>query len=233
MTAIQIFAKNNNKPGNIELVTFLEKNMEQLTIGGLRFKYKVIESKADEKSLIAKGIKRLPACVIDSEIYSGAHDMIEFMEKYINRTKSIRSKPTISVPDSEDDLNAYYAKEMTMAARQRDIEAGDDDDPKRSMEEAKSRAAREWQTRQENAEKPGQKSIKKRTDNLSAKQSQTQSSTKHKQTTNRNRDDNDNDDDNNNSGNDKRVESQKDLMDAIKKSGNEDEQLLASLYEES
>ena len=126
MTKVTVYARDNDKPGNREVVAFMREYLPQLVQAGLRFTFTIA---GNEKELIARGIDKLPAIVVETskgpknfvtpvEIKSA---LLKFLGGKAAAVRSTSSKP-------EDELHDFYAREMNLDKYDEDMEAGDGDD---------------------------------------------------------------------------------------------------------
>lgn len=207
MVNIEILAKNNNQTGNIQIANFLKKNIKTLVkVANVRFKFTIIE-KGDEKKLIKKGIKNVPACISNNNIYSGANEIIEYLSDLVNKIKESReSKERRSYSESqspEDEVRNFMENEMTPEALERD-KRDEEDDPSKSTD----RKLKEWQENQKTNKVSKRFENSKRQDNIKIDSSRESTIGSGREST-------------------------KDILDALRQTKDKDEELLASLYDES
>ena len=142
MTRVVILARNNDKPANLEIVNFLEKNMTDMVKNGFRFELKVVEDKDIEK-LLSKGIDKLPYAQINNKPFKSSSEIITALMRCKN--------PQQKTQTMEEDFREYFKDDMTEEAAERDSRAGDDDSEKQSMIERANaeteRRQREFQRR--------------------------------------------------------------------------------------
>jgi hypothetical protein len=212
---MEILAKNNSQPGNIQLVNYLRKNLTTLVKkANIRFKFTIIE-KSDEKNIVKKGITNVPACISNNNVYSGAGEIIEYLSELvtkmderqsINKKQQGGAQQRLSSP--EDEINDYFSKEMTMEAKKRDDQE-DTGSPEKAMEKAKSQAMHDMESRNK---RYSSTDSGKRSDNIRSSSSFEK-----------------------NASNDKSYmyESNRDIVAAIKSTQDPDQQLFLSVFEET
>jgi hypothetical protein len=156
MTKVTVFARDNDKPGNREVVAFLRQHLPQLVQAGLRFTFSVADGK--EKELVARGIDKLPA--IEVQTTQGPKCFLTPVEIKSALLKYLASKgvavggAAVRAPrKAEDDLQDYYAREMNMDKYEEDLENGDDNGS--SKKDIMARVQEEMERRESENKKRG------------------------------------------------------------------------------
>lgn len=144
---VTVFARDNDKPGNRDIVAFFNQYLQPLVQAGLRFKFTVADK--IEKELISRGIDKLPA--IEVKTTKGVKNFVTPMEiknallKYID----VKVEMPRRAGRPEDDLQDYYSREMNMEKYEADLEDGDETQKKDIM----SRVQAEMERRQTETDK--------------------------------------------------------------------------------
>jgi len=88
---------------NKDLTDFLERNIQTIiTKGQIKFRFRIIKP-SEISSLRAKGVKRLPAMMLQNRPYIGVPVIVEELRKRVKRSKST------AAPKSEEEvLNDYF-----------------------------------------------------------------------------------------------------------------------------
>jgi hypothetical protein len=154
MVQVVIMARDNDKPGNRELIEFLKPNFETFLRAGLRFTFKIVED-ADIPKLVQQGLDKLPLAMIDKKHYMSSVEIKSVLLRYIATTKNKREK---SVP--EEEIREFYKSEMTFEAAERDADHEEKTD-------LMSKYQQEVQRRQETDSKAKKAAVQpKRKDNV-------------------------------------------------------------------
>jgi hypothetical protein len=111
---------------NKDLVDFLSRNIETIIKKAkIQFKFKITRPDELEK-LRQRGIKRLPAMIIDKQPYIGVPIIVEELRKRVKRSK------TTAAPKSEEEvLQEYYISTLGNIKQDNDgklVVPNDDDD---------------------------------------------------------------------------------------------------------
>lgn len=134
---IQVLAKDNDKPGNKELIEFLSKNLKTLVLRhNYRFKFRIIED-SEISDLIKMGIEKLPAIIVGKQTYLGSIEAIKFFTEpktTTNLASTGSRKKTNKVTDAEAAYSEWVASEMTMAAAEQDKDYDGSKDMKKVLD---------------------------------------------------------------------------------------------------
>lgn len=161
-TRITVFAKDNDRPGNREVVAFFKQHLTTLVRAGVLFEFKVADGM--EKALVARNITKLPAIEVETsrtktsfqtpvEIKSA---LLKFMSaKGIASPSATAMRSRKKAP--EDELDDFYKSEMTFDKAEADAEGGDDQKGGSLMDKYQ----REVERRQREDEKKGPKKPQK------------------------------------------------------------------------
>lgn len=115
MVLVTILARDNDKPGNRELINFLKPNFTRLLNSGLTFDFKMVET-ADIPDLIKRGMDKLPVATIQGRNYASSVEIKSILMRYM----AARTAQRAVKRDPEDDVRDFYASEMTSDAIQRE-----------------------------------------------------------------------------------------------------------------
>jgi hypothetical protein len=126
MPLVTILARDNDKPGNQELISFLEPNWEALLRSGLTFDLKIVEDK-DVPDLIKKGIDKMPVAIMNDKQYASSIDIKMFLMKYLQKPGTAQRRRT---RDPEEEYREFYKSEMSFEAAEREQEMENDDGKK-------------------------------------------------------------------------------------------------------
>lgn len=131
---ITIIARDNDKPGNVELVEYLSANLEKLVREGCRFNFKIIEE-SSLKTLVDNGITKLPAAMVNKNKFLGTSEIKTFLNSMVDGFKPIpdAQKPIPKEKEIED-IKDYFKEEMSMEAVEKEKEFENGDGKKSLME---------------------------------------------------------------------------------------------------
>lgn len=121
---IKLLARDNARPGNRELVDFLNRYLESLVTRGVKFDFRIVEE-SEIPMLVQKGIVKLPAAVVGTKIYTSSVEIKSMLMGLLNR--NARSTGRVK-RDPVEEMRDMYAAEMSMEAAERDNEIDDDTD---------------------------------------------------------------------------------------------------------
>lgn len=149
------YVKDNDKPGNVELMQYLNAEKHRLWQSGVKFKFEFVER---DEPYIKQGITKLPCLSINDKKYLG----MEGIRRCLDYIKSGKKHQ-----EEEDPYKNLMENEMTFdkAINEKDEEPEDDIKKKFDMETRR---------RQQTIDKPTQK--KEPIQNKKPKKSKSQSS---------------------------------------------------------
>lgn len=155
MVLVVIFARDNDKPGNQELINFLQPNFAALLQSGLTFDIKIICDK-DIPDLLKRGIDKLPAAEIQGKKFLSSVEIKSILMRYLGARTVQQRKQT---RDPEDEVRDFYRDEMTLDAVQREAEEAEE---KESKKDLMSKYQDEVQRRAQEDDKTGKNKAKPR-----------------------------------------------------------------------
>lgn len=107
MQVAEVIFRDEPSVHNRKLTDFLQKNIKHIIVKGqIRFKFTIAETK-DLRRLINRGIKRLPAMVIQDKHYIGVDDIAHELH-----ARAKRSRVQAAVKSSEEQVNDYLNREL-------------------------------------------------------------------------------------------------------------------------
>lgn len=118
---VKILAKDNDKPGNIELVEYLKVNLIKLLSKKFEFKFQIVEDK-DRDELVKNNITGLPAAIIGKKVVVGSEEIIRVLSGYNTHVKKSL--------DPDESMREYYESEMTLEKAMADANEAEDGDEK-------------------------------------------------------------------------------------------------------
>lgn len=130
MTKVTLFARDNDKPGNREVVAFIRQHLPEFVRAGLRFTFTVADP--IEKQLVARGIDKLPAITISDVNYLTPVEIKSALLKYIAGKPGSRFSGR-GPKKPEDEMQAYYASEMNMEKWEREQDEDEDNPNKKDI----------------------------------------------------------------------------------------------------
>lgn len=124
---VVLWAKDNNKIGNIELVEFLNNNLHNLIKKGFVFDFKIAKNK-DIKKLTKKNITGVPAAIINDSKIIGTPAIKQYFSNYANDEPKNQQRPinkNVNSKSPEEQMSDYYMSEMNPTKKRQDEENGD------------------------------------------------------------------------------------------------------------
>lgn len=141
MTKATIYALDNDKPGNKEIVTFLKQNIQSLVGSGMRFSFTIADNIKND--LVARGITKLPAMEVHTpqgvKCFLTAVEIKSALLKYMQKVGASNGGGTGGnsntatggytarrAKNPEDEMRSFYEGEMNLDKY--DEDEGDADD---------------------------------------------------------------------------------------------------------
>lgn len=167
---VTIFAKDNDKPGNRELIEFLKMHFTQLLENKLTFEIKLIES-SDIPDMIKRGLDKLPAATIQGKNFTSSVEIKSILMKYLS-AKNARKIVSKDHKDPEDDVRDFYKNEMSFDAVEREKEQEEFQENKKDLmgkyqQELQRRSKEDEKNNKNNKQTSRQPAQKPRQDNVS------------------------------------------------------------------
>lgn len=153
---ITIYARDNDQPGNRDLVQFLETNLDVLVARGCRFTFQVLDSESDVKLLVDKGATKLPVMSVNNRLYCGSTSIKQYLATGFKAPGGSTSP--------EESFRAWQLKEMSEAAKKID-----DMDEVETGEGLKQKAEAAIKARQEAQQQSASKAAKEAKETKEAK----------------------------------------------------------------
>lgn len=120
----ELFLNDTPSKFNKELLEFIKRNLEVIILKGqIKFKFKIVSTR-DLSNLKNRGIKRLPAMIIDNKSFIGVPDIIFEIRKRVKL-----SKETAKPKSDDETLNEYFMNTLEHKVDENGkINIKDDDD---------------------------------------------------------------------------------------------------------
>ena len=118
---VTILARDNDKPGNRELISFLEPNWDALLGSGLKFDLKIVED-SDIPDLIKRGLDKLPVALAGNKTYASSVDIKTFLMRFLQNTTRQSAQRS---RDPEEELQEFYRDEMSFELAKKEKENAD------------------------------------------------------------------------------------------------------------
>jgi hypothetical protein len=152
MTKVTVFARDNDKPGNREVVAFIRQYMPQFVRAGIRFTFTVADP--IERQLVQRGIDKLPAISVERVPGKAVNHLtpVEIKSALLKFIGGGKSAGRAGPRKPEDEMQDYYAREMNMDKWEEDQEEGDDGLNKKDI---MSRVQEEMERRQTEHDRRG------------------------------------------------------------------------------
>lgn len=152
MKDIKILFKDNNKPGNVDVIKFLKANIGNLNRAGIKVHFRIV-TKNEIPKLIERGVTKLPILVVgkkiveqSSKIKEGLKDLYEYNMKHGGKNGKSGKGGKFSSLDPDQQMREFMEQDLSFEAY--DNDDGDPDNNGDIMDKVISMAAQRTADRQ-------------------------------------------------------------------------------------
>jgi hypothetical protein len=154
MREVKILLKDNDKPGNRDVIQYLGENIDKFNQVGIKVIFKIV-AEDEIPSLVSRGVTKLPVLAVGKKLYEKSSEIKNTMnEMYSFNSKnggSSKNPSKCSSQDPDEQLREYMESDLNMNAHDEDKKSGGGEDGSDVMDKVLSMASQRTKERQDDA----------------------------------------------------------------------------------
>jgi hypothetical protein len=154
MREVKILLKDNDKPGNRDVIQYLSENIDKFNKVGIKVLFKIV-AEDEIPSLVNRGVTKLPVLAVGKKLYEKSSEIKNTMNTmYAFNSKnggSSKNPSKCSSQDPDEQLREYMESDLNKNAMEEEKKSGSAEDGSDVMDKVLAMASQRTKERQDDA----------------------------------------------------------------------------------